>query len=147
MAARVLRSALVLLPLLFVGCLGCEEPFRPGYQPRPNPTPLETAEEEAKRMAIPVEIEREDTNFLVTRKEVGRVMGDIPKNPWNRHEWDLDDTLRPLIRNMGADMGADKVLGRKPVPRPLPEGELPPSVKKTDKAGEEKKAEEESSDE
>jgi hypothetical protein len=113
------RFALILSSLILAGCLGSEEGFRPGYEPRPQPETLESAEARALRMAVPVEIEREDTYMTYSKKEIGRVMGSVPRNPWNRYEWDLEDTLRPLIKNGGPDMGVEKVLGRRPVPHPL----------------------------
>lgn len=135
MAARSILFLALLTPLL-TGCLGSPEPYRPGYEPRPEQITLESAEERAMRLAVPIHIEREDTWMLTSRKEIGRVMGAVPKNPWNRYEWELDDTLRPLIRNMGPEMGADRVLGRQPVKRPLPEDANPAYKNKRDQEGE-----------
>ena len=136
MAARSILF-LALLPPLLTGCLGSPEAYRPGYEPRPAQITLESAEARAMRLAVPIHIEREDTWMLTSRKEIGRVMGGVPKNPWNTYEWELDDTLRPLIRNMGPEMGADRVLGRQPVKRPLPEDANPAyKSKKAEGAGE-----------
>ena len=135
MAARSILFLALLTPLL-TGCLGSPEPYRPGYEPRPEQITLESAEARAMRLAVPIHIEREDTWMLTSRKEIGRVMGAVPKNPWNRYEWELDDTLRPLIRNMGPEMGADRVLGRQPVKRPLPEDANPAYQNKRDRAQE-----------
>lgn len=106
-------SALVVL----TGCLGSPEGYRPGYQERPTQETLESAEAKALRLAVPVEIDREDTHLTFTRKEVGRIMGDRARNSWNSYEWELDDELNRYVKNMGPGFGARPILGRRPVLR------------------------------
>lgn len=104
--------------LLLTACLGSPEPYHPGFEDRPVPETLEDAEARAKRLAVPVEIEREDTRLTYSRKEIGRVLGDIPRNPWSTYEWELDDELNNYVKNMGPGFGARPILGRRPVLRP-----------------------------
>lgn len=113
------RSLLACVSVLFLtACLGSPEGYRPGYQSRPVPETLEDAEARAKRMAVPVEIEREDTRLTYARKEIGRVIGEIPRNPWNAYEWELEEELNHYVPNMGPEFGVRPILGRRPAPRP-----------------------------
>tara|TARA_R110002072_G_scaffold63662_1_gene158147 strand:- start:34 stop:495 length:462 start_codon:yes stop_codon:yes gene_type:complete len=107
-------SALVVL----TGCLGSPEGYRPGYQERPVQETLESAEARALRLAVPVEIDREDTHLTYTRKEVARIMGERAPNSWNSYEWELDDELNRYVENHGPGFGARPILGRRPVLRP-----------------------------
>jgi hypothetical protein len=86
-------ATLAALVLLLAGCLGSPNPYRPGYQERPVETPPETAEQEARRLAVPMEIVREDTYLKVGKKEIARIQGDIPRNVFTGWEDDLDETL------------------------------------------------------
>lgn len=110
----LLFSALVCL----TGCLGSPEPYRPGYEERPVQETLESAEARALRLAVPVEIDREDTHLTYTRKEVARIMGERAPNSWNSYEWELDEELNKYVKNHGAKFGARPILGRRPVARP-----------------------------
>jgi hypothetical protein len=104
--------------LILTGCLGSPEPYRPGYEERPVQETLESAEARALRLAVPVEIDREDTHLTYTRKEVARIMGERAPNSWNSYEWELDEELGKYVKNHGAGFGARPILGRRPVLRP-----------------------------
>lgn len=113
------RILLVLSALLVLtGCLGSPEPYRPGYEERPVQETLESAEARALRLAVPVEIDREDSHLTFTRKEVARIMGERAPNSWNSYEWELDEELNKYVKNHGASFGARPILGRRPVARP-----------------------------
>lgn len=80
--------------LLLSGCLGSPEPYRP-YKDgtrEPRPDPAKRAEEEAAlrlESELPIEIARNEAELERGRKTLGRIMGEIPTNPWVAHERDL----------------------------------------------------------
>lgn len=118
LSARASALLLTACAAALTGCLGSPEPYHPGYEPRPIQETIESAEARALRLAVPVEIDREDTHLAHSRQEVGRIMGDVPRNPWSSYEWQLDDELNNYVKNMGPEFGARPILGRRPVPRP-----------------------------
>ena len=103
---RLASPRLALLSLLggcvlLSGCIGSSETYKPGYQPRPKKVTAESETARAKRTAVPVRIYREDARWKAGRREVARIMGTIPKSPWTKHEWDLEDALgRPAVREV-----------------------------------------------
>ncbi len=84
--------------LLLSGCLGSPEPYRP-YKDgtrEPRPDPAKRAEEEAAlrlETELPIEIARNEAEFARGRKTLGRIMGEIPTNPWVAYERSLVSTL------------------------------------------------------
>lgn len=116
----MLQRFLLAFSAVFVltGCLGSPEGYRPGYEERPVQETLESAEARALRLAVPVEIDREDTHLTYTRKEVARIMGERARNSWNSYEWELDEELNKYVQNHGPGFGARPILGRRPVLRP-----------------------------
>lgn len=93
-----MRRVSPLLPvaaaLLLSGCLGSPEPYRP-YKDgtrEPRPDPQKRAEEEAAlrlETELPVEIARNEAELARGRKALGRIMSEIPTNPWVAYERDL----------------------------------------------------------
>lgn len=79
-----------------VGC-GSPIPFRPGYEPRPSTVTVESEEARALRLAVPMSIQRNSARFLQTRKELNRIRGEIPRNPFNAYENDMVETLGPEV--------------------------------------------------
>lgn len=86
-------ATLAALVVLLAGCMGSPNPYRPGYQERPLEVATETAEQEARRLAVPMEIVREDTYLKVGRKEIARIQGEVPTNVFTSWEDDLDENL------------------------------------------------------
>lgn len=80
--------------LALSGCLGSPEPYRP-YKDgtrEPRPDPSKRAEEEAAlrlETELPIELARTEAELARGRKTLGRIMGEIPTNPWVAHERDL----------------------------------------------------------
>ncbi len=127
MPKTVLKVLLLLVTAAVTGCLGSPEPFRPIQGEKRPLERVETAEARAERLAIPVHILREEARLVQTKKEIARIMGDTPRNPWNDYEWDLEDSLgRPITV---------KVLGRNPVARPKIDDGTPPKKKKAEGEG------------
>jgi hypothetical protein len=97
-----MRTLLVsLATLLLAGCMGSPEPYHPWKdgtrQPRPDPE--QRAEEDARlklETELPIEIARNEAERAKTLKEIGRVMSEIPTNPWISYE-------RDLVRVMACD--------------------------------------------
>lgn len=84
--------------LLLSGCLGSPEPYRPygdGMR-EPRPDPVKRSEEEATlrlETELPVELARTEADLERGRKALGRIMSEIPTNPWVAYERDLVRTL------------------------------------------------------
>ncbi len=81
--------------LSLAGCLGSPEPYRPGYEERPEQVTLEDSVSEAERLALPVELRRSEAALVAAGKEIARVLGDVPHNPWRVYEQEMVDTLGP----------------------------------------------------
>ena len=107
-AWNVLTLSLLASVALLSGCVGSDEPYKPGYQSRPVKVTVESEEARVKRTAVPVRIYREDARWRAGRREIARIMGTIPKSPWTQHEWDLEDALgRPAVREVMGRVDSD----------------------------------------
>jgi hypothetical protein len=83
-----------LLCLLLVGCLGSPKPYNPYIgEPRPAVEVGESETERTLRLAVPMEIERNEARRRQTRKVLARILGEIPNNPWNSFEDDIASTF------------------------------------------------------
>ncbi|RMG13670.1 MAG: hypothetical protein D6731_11810 [Planctomycetota bacterium] len=75
------------------GCVGHPEPYHPGYEERPPEVKLEDAEARARRLAVPLEIVRNSAYYEAGRKEIGRILGEVPRNVFRSYEDSIDATL------------------------------------------------------
>jgi hypothetical protein len=136
--ARVRPSVLLLSPLLLVaGCLGSPEPYHPWKEGtrEPRPDPVQRAKDESMLRTdddVPVEIDRNEAELVKGRKELGRIMGEIPRNPWNQYARDIHTVLTaehegPALAYIPKDRLA-RVLGQGAAPAATPE-------KKADEGG------------
>ncbi len=73
--------------------MGHPDPYRPGWEERPPLVALESAEAQARRLTVPLEIVRNDSYMKVGRKEIARMLGEVPKNVWWNYEDDYDSVL------------------------------------------------------
>lgn len=99
---RLLAGLALLAPLALAGCVGSDVAYLPYddehdiREPRPDPTKRADEEETlALKNAVPVEIDRTDALYQQGRKALGRIMGSIPRNPWNEYRRDLITTIGP----------------------------------------------------
>ena len=92
-AIRIASPFAVLGLLLLSGCMGHPDPYRPGWEERPPLVALESAEDEARRLTVPLEIVRNDSYLKVGKKEIARMLGEVPKNVWWNYEDDFDAAL------------------------------------------------------
>ena len=89
-----LRLALAgLVTALLAGCVGNQQPYRPGWEEVPV---NETVEDEHSRMmsrTIPMDVARYDWYLHQGRQEVRRIRGNVARNPWRSYERDMAKTL------------------------------------------------------
>ncbi len=124
---RLLAGLALLAPLVLAGCVGSDVAYLPYddehdvREPRPDPTKRADEEETvALKNAVPVEIDRTDALYQQGRKALGRIMGSIPRNPWNEYRRDLISTIGPdeALKYYPVDpvkpVGAAPAAGEKP---------------------------------
>lgn len=96
------RAGGLALALLLAGCVGSPVAYHPYRDERPKPESDE-AREQAKFIPkpIPMEVERQDAYFVQGEKEIARILGTIPRNPWMQYEREmvrvLEDEARPHL--------------------------------------------------
>jgi hypothetical protein len=127
-----LRLIAGLAPLLLAGCVGSDVAYLPyddehdTREERPDPTKRADEEETlALKNAVPVEIDRTDALYQQGRKALGRIMGSIPKNPWNEYRRDLIATIGPDEAVKYYPVDPVKPAGAAPAEKPAEAEEAP----------------------